>query len=81
MPPVFNVRVILMVLACCSLAAPAQAYVGPGLGLGTLGAVLGFGLSIVLAILALIWYPIKRMLRKKGAPRTDAKDQESQKEC
>lgn len=43
-------------------AQPAMAYVGPGLGLGAIGAVLGVGLSILLAILAVFWYPVKRLL-------------------
>lgn len=40
----------------------ALAYVGPGLGLGTVGVVLAFIFSIVLAIVALFWYPLKRLL-------------------
>lgn len=43
-------------------AQPALAYVGPGLGLGAIGAILGVGLSILLAILAVFWYPVKRLL-------------------
>lgn len=43
-------------------AQPAMAYVGPGLGLGAIGAILGVGLSILLAILAVFWYPVKRLL-------------------
>jgi hypothetical protein len=42
----------------------AEAYIGPGLGTGTIGAVLGILLSLVLLILALIWYPIKRLIKK-----------------
>ncbi len=43
---------------------PVYAYVGPGLGLGALGAVLGVIFSIFLAIFAIFWYPIKRLIRK-----------------
>lgn len=50
------------VLASCS--GPALAYVGPGLGAGTIGIILGFLASIVLAIVALFWYPIKRLYRR-----------------
>lgn len=42
----------------------AHAYIGPGLGLGALGVVLGLFISICLALLALFWYPLKRVLRK-----------------
>lgn len=40
----------------------AMAYVGPGLGLGAVGAILGVVLSVILAVFAIVWYPIKRWL-------------------
>ena len=45
----------------------AHAYIGPGLGLGALGVVLGLFISICLALLAFFWYPLKRVLRKSRA--------------
>lgn len=42
----------------------ANAYIGPGLGLGTIGVVLSFALTFFLAIFGLIWYPIKRFFLK-----------------
>ena len=42
----------------------AHAYIGPGMGVGALGVVIGFVLSIFLAILAIFWYPIKRLVKK-----------------
>jgi hypothetical protein len=48
----------------------AHAYMGPGLGLGFLGAVFGVIGSIFLGIVAIIWYPIKRLWRKLR-PRRD----------
>ncbi len=56
------------------LADPSMAYVGPGLGLGAIAAILGIVLSIFLAIFAVIWYPIKRLLGigKKPKARTSA---------
>jgi hypothetical protein len=47
----------------------AQAYVGPGLGIGVVGAILGFLAAIVLAVIGMVWYPIKRMLRARSAAR------------
>ena len=57
-------RVALVILAVLMPALPAQAYLGPGLGLGTLIVILGFLVSIVLAIVGLFWYPLKRTVRK-----------------
>ncbi len=45
----------------------AQAYVGPSLGLGALAVVFGVIGSVFLAIFAIVWYPIKRLLKKKKA--------------
>ncbi len=46
------------------LPVPGYAYVGPGLGLGALGAIAGIIFSIFLAIFAVFWYPIKRVIGK-----------------
>lgn len=42
----------------------ASAYIGPGLGIGTLGVILGVLFSIILAIFAIVWYPFKRIINK-----------------
>ena len=50
----------------------ADAYIGPGLGAGTLGVILGVIGSVFLAIFAVLWYPIKRVFKKIFKPkRTD----------
>lgn len=49
----------------------AQAYMGPGLGLGALGVAFGVIGSILLGIGSVIWYPVKRLVRRlrKGRER------------
>ncbi len=47
------------------LSNPAFAYVGPGLGVGTIAAIGGVIFSVLLAIFAVIWYPLKRLIRSK----------------
>ena len=44
---------------------PAFAYIGPGLGAGAVATVLAVLGSILLGIFSVIYYPIKRMLRKR----------------
>lgn len=56
-------------LILTSLAAPAHAYIGPGITGGSLIFLALLGLSVFLALYALVWYPIKRRL--KGKPKTD----------
>jgi len=43
----------------------ANAYVGPGLGAGTIGVILGIVGSLFIALFAIIWYPLKRLFKKK----------------
>ena len=51
-----------------SVIKPAHAYIGPGLGLGSLMVVIGLGLSVLLAFFAIFWYPIKRMIFGSSEP-------------
>jgi len=53
----------------------AQAYIGPGLGVGALGAVLGFIFSIILALLGIFWYPIKIIYKKLRSKKTKKEDE------
>jgi len=46
----------------------AYAYIGPGLGAGTLGVLIGLIASVFVALFAIIWYPIKRLLKKVRCP-------------
>jgi O-antigen/teichoic acid export membrane protein len=52
---------LIILLASCT---EAYAYVGPGLGLGAIGAFIGMVVAIFLAIVGVFWFPIKRMLIK-----------------
>lgn len=56
--------IFLTLLVFVLIIDNAYAYVGPGLGLGAIGAVVGLIVAIILSIVGVIWYPFKRMLRK-----------------
>ena len=47
----------------------AHAYIGPGMGAGTIAVIIGILMSIFLALFAILWYPFKRLFKKK--PDTD----------
>ena len=68
-----------LILTCSALltvfALPAHAYVGPGLGLGAIGVILGLLLSIALAFFAFVWLPLKRMFSRKKPHVEDAADE------
>jgi len=45
-------------------AAPAFAYLGPGVGLSAIGAFLALILGVLVAFFGFIWYPLRRLWRK-----------------
>ena len=58
------------------LATPAYSYIGPGAGAGTIAVVLGVLASVFLAFVAILWYPLKRLLKKrKGAQKESTEKQ------
>ncbi|WP_462271426.1 hypothetical protein [Desulfobacter sp.] len=56
----------------------AMAYIGPGLATGTIGVILGVVGSICIAVFAMLWYPIKRALKKfkKSSPKENGRPPE-----
>jgi len=49
--------------------APVFAYMGPGLGVGALGAALGVVASLLLVLISVVWYPLKRLARRSRSRR------------
>jgi len=65
-------RILTVAVSLLFIAGPAQAYIGPGVGAGVITTVLGILTAIVLALFAVLWYPVKRLL--KGSSRPGKKD-------
>ncbi len=57
--------IVLVCLAVLLYSSNAQAYVGPGLGAGAIAVIGGIILSVLMAIIGIFWYPIKRLFKKK----------------
>ena len=55
----------LILLTGVLAPTPAYAYIGPGLGAGTIAVVLGVLGSILAAILGVVYYPIKRRIKAR----------------
>lgn len=47
------------------LPGAAMAYIGPGAGLTAIGSVLAFLGVILLLVAGFVWYPVKRLLRRR----------------
>ena len=55
--------------------SPAYAYIGPGLSVGAAVVVFIVLFSIILAIYALVWYPLKRRIVSKREKNRGSLDQ------
>lgn len=63
--------ILLTILFLISL--PSYAYIGPGIGGGVLAATFGFLAAIVLALFAILYYPIKRAINNKKIKKSEPK--------
>ena len=57
--PIFSLFFILLI------SVPAQAYIGPGAGVSVLGSVLGILVTILIAIGAIVFWPIRKMMKRR----------------
>lgn len=58
---------ILVLFLVAFFANPAFAYVGPGAGISVLGSLLGILATILVAIGAIIFWPVRKFMKRKKA--------------
>lgn len=56
---------VLLTAAILLLSTPAMAYIGPGAGISVLGSLLGILATIVIAIAAIVMWPLRKVLKKR----------------
>ncbi len=73
--------VLTALAALMAMAAPAAAYVGPGAGISLLGALWGLVVAIAMAVGFVLFWPVRKMLRRKkaraGGPRVQTAEGEA----
>lgn len=57
-------KLIIYIFASFFLTSLAQAYIGPGAGIGAILTGLGFILLVILLIISIIIYPFKWIIKK-----------------
>lgn len=62
----------LLALFC----APVLAYVGPGAGISVLGSLLGILATIVVAIAAIVMWPLRKLMKRRKAATDPAESNE-----
>ena len=68
----------LSILLTLGLSASALAYVGPGAGLGAIGAALGLIAAVVMALGVILFWPIRRLMRRiKAKPAAETSGAEA----
>lgn len=60
-------NLFVLFIAALLVSGIANAYVGPGAGISVLGSLLGILATIVLAIGAIIVWPLRKMMKRKKA--------------
>ena len=58
-------KLILITILFSWITTSSYAYLGPGIGGGIIAATFGVIIAILAAIFGLIWFPLKRFLKKK----------------
>ena len=61
---------LLYILLLLIIQNTAYAYIGPGMGGGMIVATLGIIVAIFAALFGLIWFPIKKLIKKKDKSKT-----------
>lgn len=61
-----NQNAIVLLSAVCLLtySSFASAYVGPGLGAGAITVVLGIVSGLLMLLIGVVWYPVKKLIRR-----------------
>ena len=58
-------RLIVFLIIFCFTATSSFAYLGPGVGGGVIIATISIIVAIFAGLFGLIWFPIKRLLKKR----------------
>lgn len=56
------------------ISLPSYAYIGPGMGGGVIAAIVGFFAAVFLGLWGILYYPVKRALKKRKDKKILSKD-------
>jgi len=67
----------LAILILLAVSPAAMAYIGPGAGISVLGSLLGILGTIVVAIGAIIFWPVRKFLKRKKQAKAETVEESS----
>lgn len=59
---------LVILLGLIAWPSSAMAYIGPGGGISAIGVFLALVVGLILAVMGFVWYPLKRLFRKRRRP-------------
>lgn len=71
------IRKLALSLALVGFAAPAAAYIGPGAGISFVGSLFTWLIGILVALFAILFWPIRALLRKARGGKGAGNDSET----
>ena len=70
---------MLLFLLTWFVPATTFAYIGPGAGISAIGSLLVLLAAVLLAVIGFIWYPLKRLLKKRKLSDNATKEKDKEK--
>lgn len=64
----------ILFISLILISLPSYAYIGPGMSGGVIAAVVGFFAAVLLGLWGILYYPIKRALKKRKDKKMSLKD-------
>ncbi len=68
---------LFLFLSIFLISFPSYAYIGPGMGGGVIAAIIGFFVAILLGLWGILYYPIKRALKKRKDRKISLQDSDN----
>ena len=70
-------KIVFIILYITFISNPSYAYLGPGVGGGVIAATIGIIVAIFVALFGIIWFPMKRLIKKIKENKEKQKDNKS----
>ena len=68
----------IFIISLFLISMPSYAYLGPGMGGGVIAAIVGFFAAIILGLWGILYYPIKRALKKRKGNKMSLKESDNE---
>lgn len=63
-------KLVLVNLIFILMTCNSYAYLGPGIGGGIIAATIGLVVAVLIGLIGLIWFPLKKLLKKRKKNKT-----------